>query len=230
MYNDLLYGIDVLSATLLVRSQRKPRLRKVHKQKIQLTRLQQEVLTGCLLGDAYLERVKPTHNARLIFDQSFPGHAYYLMMLYGIFYDLSSRNPKVNIRKPDKRTGNVYSSIAFKTVTLPCLNAWHSKFYQNGAKVVPTDIAELLTARALAYFIMDDGGKGSYGEMNLHTRSFTLTEVKLLQSALAANFQLRTRLIEKKRGQWIIVIPIKQVRSLRSIVLPYMHTSMLYKT
>ena len=48
---------------------------------------------------------------------------------------------------------------------------------------------------------MDDGGKGSYGEMNLHTRSFTYNDVCLLQQVLAENFKLRTRLIEKVPGQ-----------------------------
>lgn len=67
--------------------------------------------------------------------------------------------------------------------------------------MVPANIGELLTPRALAYFIMDDGGKGPYGEMNLHTRSFTLEDVQLLQQALADNFKLRTRLIEKTPGQ-----------------------------
>jgi hypothetical protein len=198
-----------------------------------LTPLQQDVLVGCMLGDAYIERAKSTHNARLRFDQTFPMHASYLMLLYGIFYDLTSKGPSLHIRKPDKRTGNVYSSLAFKTVTLPCLNIWHSLFYPLSRcldfKIVPPNIGELLTARALAYFIMDDGGKGSYGEMNLHTRLFTLEDVQLLQQALADNFKLRTRLIEKTPGQWIIVIPVGQVESLRSIVLPYMHSSMLYK-
>lgn len=50
-------------------------------------------------------------------------------------------------------------------------------------KVVPSIISELLTARALAFWIMDDGGKGSNGEMNLHTRAFTLSDVLLLKSA-----------------------------------------------
>ena len=76
---------------------------------------------------------------------------------------------------------------------------------------------------------MDDGGKGSYGEMILHTRSFSIEGVRLLQRALASNFFLRTRLIEKTPGQFVLVIPVIQVQSLRSIVLPYMHTSMLYK-
>lgn len=66
---------------------------------------------------------------------------------------------------------------------------------------MPDNIGDLLTARALAYFIMDDGGKGPYGETNLHTRSFTLEEVHMLQKVLYDNFQLRTRLIEKTPGQ-----------------------------
>lgn len=92
------------------------------KQAAQLTPLQQDGLVGTMLGDASIERAKPTHNGRLRFDQTFPMHASYLMLLYGIFYDLTSKGPSVHIRKPDKRTGNVYSSLAFKTMTLPCLN------------------------------------------------------------------------------------------------------------
>lgn len=216
---------------MVIKPKRKYPQRKVSaaKQGVKLTPLQQEVLVGTMLGDAMIERAKSTHNGRLRFDQTFPAHASYLMMLYGIFYDLTSSGPSLSVRSPDKRTGNVYSSLAFKTMTLPCLNDWHSLFYSSGKKVVPNNIGDLLTPRALAYFIMDDGGKGSYGEMNLHTRSFSIEGVRLLQKALADNFQLRTRLVEKTANQWVIVIPVKQVRSLQSIVLPYMHTSMLYK-
>lgn len=94
---------------------------------------------------------------------------------------------------------------------------------------MPDNLDRLLTARGLAYWIMDDGSKGSYGEMILHTRAFTLSDVNRLQAVLISVFALRTRLIEKTPGQWVIVIPIKQTTSLRSIVLPYMHPSMYYK-
>ena len=76
---------------------------------------------------------------------------------------------------------------------------------------------------------MDDGGKGSHNEMNLHTRKFTLSEVKLLQSVLSENFQLRTRRYEKTPGQWIIAIPLKQVHPLKHIVRHYMSRDMIYK-
>jgi hypothetical protein len=65
--------------------------------------------------------------------------------------------------------------------------------------------------------------------MILHTRSFTLQEVKLLQSVLQGKYQLRTRLVEKTPGQWVIVISVKQVHPLKDIVAPYMSRDMLYK-
>lgn len=102
-------------------------------------------------------------------------------------------------------------------------------FYVNGKKSVPHNIAELLTPTALAYWIMDDGGKTFYNQTVLYTNSFSLADVQLLQGALLSNFGLRTRLIEKRPGQWIIAIPVVQVTSLYSIVYPYMHESMLYK-
>lgn len=198
--------------------------------------MQKEILIGTLLGDACIERgarSKPNHNSRLRFDQTFPNHAFYLTSLYTHFKDLTSKCPSVTIRQPDKRTGKVYSTISFKTLAFPCLNTFQELFYsaqpKDSKKIVPDNIGELLTARALAYWIMDDGGKGSHGVMVLHTRSFTLTEVKLLQQVLLSNFNLTSRLSEKTPGQWVIILPVKQLTPLKDIVAPYMNVSMLYK-
>lgn len=65
--------------------------------------------------------------------------------------------------------------------------------------------------------------------MILHTRSFTLSDVQLLQYALTHNSGLRTRLIEKTPNKWVIVIPVKQERSLKDILALYMTSCMLYK-
>lgn len=196
---------------------------------ILLTPFQKEVLVGTLLGDASLERAKPTHNTRLRFDQTYPDHAPYLNELYNIFKDLTGTGPRVHVRKPDKRTGKVYSTIAFKTLRHPSLNQFQELFYKNGIKRVPINIAELLTPIGLAFWIMDDGYITHYGETILCTQSFSLDEVKLLQNTLLSNFKLRTRLIEKKKDQWLIAIPLRQIVKLHSIVGHYMHESMLYK-
>lgn len=76
---------------------------------------------------------------------------------------------------------------------------------------------------------MDDGGKTLQNQTVLHTRSFTKEEVIYIQNVLNKNFELVTRIEEKSKNQWIIYIPVKQVKSLKSIVGPYMHKSMLYK-
>jgi hypothetical protein len=129
------------------------RLTKAEKNLITLTPIQIEILIGCLLGDACLERRLVTHNARLRFDQTFPEHASYLMYLYSMFYYLTgSKGPSVNIRKPDPRTNKIYSSISFKTLLLPCLNFYHDLFYDPLlGKIIPSNIEDYLTPRSLAF-------------------------------------------------------------------------------
>ena len=76
---------------------------------------------------------------------------------------------------------------------------------------------------------MDDGGIDAFKATHLNTDSFSLNNIQLLQVALKENFNLRTRLIQKRKEQWAIVIPVRQIQSLASIVEPYMHPSMAYK-
>lgn len=207
----------------------KVRALKPGKKEVELTQHQKDVLVGTMLGDAHMSKDKEHHNPRVTFDQTFPMHASYLTVLYVIFMNLVGTPPRIVIRKADKRTGNVYSQIVFKTLAFPCLNVFYNMFYVNNIKVVPYNIGLLLNARALAYWIMDDGGKGSHGETILHTRSFTYAEVQLLQKVLMDNFQLSTRLSEKVAGQWVIIIPVKQKVPLKHIVSHHMCRSMLHK-
>jgi hypothetical protein len=51
-------------------------------------------------------------------------------------------------------------------------------------KIIPSNISEYLTEVSLAFWIMDDGGKTTYGDFLLHTNSYTLEEVELLVSVL----------------------------------------------
>ena len=76
---------------------------------------------------------------------------------------------------------------------------------------------------------MDDGGISVYKQTILHTRAYTYDDVNYIQSVLQKNFSLVTRLEEKKKGQWVIYIPLKQKISLKEIVGPYMIESMWYK-
>lgn len=52
-------------------------------------------------------------------------------------------------------------------------------FYPKGVKIVPTNIGDILTARSLAFWSMDDGSKARAAFL-LCTESFTLESVQLL--------------------------------------------------
>ena len=105
----------------------------------------------------------------------------------------------------------------------------YETFYVNGKKIIPANIAELLTPVSLAFWIMDDGGLRSNGTLNLHTDSYTLTEVNLLIDVLKRNFDINSRISIKRPGQWIIVIPKKEVPKVAELTIAHMHPSMLYK-
>jgi hypothetical protein len=59
--------------------------------------------------------------------------------------------PVINERKPDPRTGKVYKSMYWRTLSFFCLNKYHDLFYKNKTKVVPKNIQDLLTPRGLAH-------------------------------------------------------------------------------
>lgn len=119
------------------------------------------------------------------------------------------------LTRNNKKTGTVTESLYFRTLAMPCLNFYYDLFYKDKVKVIPKNLEEYLTARSLTFWIMDDGGKSVHNQTILHTRSFKKEEVEYLQTVLAQNFELRTRLEEKTQDQWIIYIPVRQKISLK---------------
>jgi hypothetical protein len=154
-----------------------------------LTPLQKEVIIDTLLGDASIERDKPTHNSRIRYDQTYPNHESYLLSIYEIFKKLVGTPPKIHIRQPNKRTNKIYSSIAFKTLRVKELNYYKELFYTydplgKKRKIVPNNISTLLTTRALAYWKMDDGSISTFKSAHLNTYNFTYEGIKILQDTL----------------------------------------------
>jgi hypothetical protein len=88
----------------IVSNLNKKRLSKSDKENLTLSEIQKETLIGVLLGDAHLSRPKPTHNTKLVLDQSNNLHKEYLLHLYDVFKSLTNTEPYVTNRKPDTRT------------------------------------------------------------------------------------------------------------------------------
>lgn len=92
---------------------------------------------------------------------------------------------------------------------------------------------------------MDDGGRGTGGQLILHTNSYKLEEVKDLIKVLKQKFELEcweinTRqppmevLVDprprgRKDDQWAILIPKRELPKIRELVTPYIHKSMVNK-
>ena len=112
---------------------------------------------------------------------------------------------------------------------LPWFNYLWELFYKDRVKIVPMNIGELLTLIGLAYWIMVDGGLGSNGEWILHTHSYTSSKFERLIKVLKDNFGIHSRIALKRAGQWIFVIPKREVHKVSNLVISHMHSSMLYK-
>ena len=116
-------------------------------------------------------------------------------------------------------------------MTFEAFNYYHDLFYCNNKKVVPDNIEELLTARSLAYWAMDDGHAERSGFI-FNTNCFTLKEVQLLIKALKNKFDLncsiqtckdlvnQPNLIYVKSDSWI---------KFKSLIEPYVIPHFKYK-
>lgn len=123
-----------------------------YKKDYNLTDIQKEALIGIILGDGFLERLKPTHNTRLRVEQSYPEKSEYLKSLYKLLEPLTAMEPTMLTRNNKKR-GTVTESLYFRTLAMPCLNFYYELFYKDKVKIIPINLEDLLTARGLAYWI-----------------------------------------------------------------------------
>jgi hypothetical protein len=112
-------------------------------------------------------------------DESFVIHIWNLFDSIGIVGAKASTRSRLN-----KRTGKTYSAYQFATFTLPffttLFNHWYHNVEGKNVKVLPSNIAELLTPVALAFWLSSDGSyQKDNGVVILCTDSFTADEVDL---------------------------------------------------
>lgn len=126
------------------------------------------------------------------------------------------------------RNGTQCFSLILWTSSLPFLTELHSLFYVSGIKCIPAEIVyELLTPIALAHWIQNDGTWQTSG-LGLCTHSFTIVDVVLLINVLIVRYGVDCTL-QMQNNQPRIYIRARSIPLLRSVVMPYMTESMLYK-
>lgn len=184
-----------------------------------LSKIQQAVLLGMLLGDGYLGI--NGNNCRLQVKHSLKQQLY-VDWLYSMFKNFVKTEPK--------RVG--INDYRFGTINHPFFTQYHKLFYPNGRiKIVPDNISELLkNPLALAVWYMDDGKRrpdcrGAF----LDTICFTKPDQILLMKCLEVNFGLRDLRLHWNGDGFHIYIPAKNANLFCNIVGKHIIPSMMYK-
>ncbi len=199
---------------------------------------------GLLLADGFLEKRKASHNTRLRVDHTYPTQEAYVKHLYEIFNPMCGKQPVISIRKPDKTTGKIYSSIAFKTYNLRSLNEYYTLFYKNTGdfhlsgqprykKIVASNIQDLLTPIGIAHWVMGDGYFTKDKTVVLCTESFSKHEIELLVNALQTKFAIAAGVLKRvsssEKSGLRIRISKKSMQRFIALITPFFIPEFYYK-
>ncbi len=202
------------------------KLLEEYKKTLKLSAKQKEVLIGLLLGDGHIELSPNGKSARLKVEYSVK-NSDYVEFLYEIFKNLVRMKPRT---RTVKGFGKNFDRVGFTTLSLPEFLKFRDLFYRGKTKIVPSNMAKLLTNIGLAIWFMDDGSyksKECKGKL-LCTHNFTDNEIALLCQVLDHNFGLRAIPRRQKDGTEIYIRASSYER-LKTILSPFMVKSFLYK-
>lgn len=188
-----------------------------------------EILIGILLGDAHISRRSSNANSRLIYTQTAVLHKAYFDYVFSFFLPFCVKDyiPQSKVVR-DNRTKKIYSAISFTTMQLPCFNEFKEMFYELNIKKIPDNIQEILTARGLAFWLMDDGSKHGDG-LHISVYSFSKADVDKLMFTLQDKFNLRCSIHYNRDNKPRIYIFKESMDTLINLVRPYFIKEMLYK-
>lgn len=110
-----------------------------------------EIIIGCLLGDAHIRRTG-LNKAYITFEQSILRKEY-LLFIYLFFNNLNfTLKAPTEYQRTDNRYNKLNTSIYFRTQSLEIFKLFADLFLnKEGHKIIPTNIGEYLTYRALAF-------------------------------------------------------------------------------
>lgn len=203
---------------------------------LQLTQEQWEASIGLMLGDASLQTQNKRASARKTFRMKFEWsekNKAYIDHVYNLFDEWVISEPHKKERFSPQ--GNLVTNYGFQTISHKAFNPLAELFLSENKKgVSPFLIKDNLTARGLAYWFMDDGGKLDYNKSSknksivLNTQSFLDQEVQMMATELNQKFKLECSLRTNK-GKKIIVIDSQSYSQFRELIDPYMLDEMNYK-
>lgn len=204
-----------------------------------LTQTEKDIIVGTILGDGHIKKIN--NSVRLTY--GYANNTYAEFVLQHLKRLSNYAKPRVS-KSLDLRYNKERIAYRFTLVNNPSLiifgNLFLKPFEKNGKisylKVVPgfDILCDLISPRALAFWIMDDGQEVKRGGITLCTDNFSYGEVLVLKSVLETKYKFACT-IHKKLNKtktkiyYRIYISAKELPLLSSLIKEYMCPSMLYK-
>ena len=188
------------------------------------TEKQKAIIIGMILGDGCLCDNWSKTNSRLIVSHSIDQSEY----IWWKYHELKS-----HILTPP-RYYERNRSLTIRTISHPEITKFREVFYAQKRKIVPQNIAKLITnPLVLAVWFMDDGNNtqrnGKSCGYHINTQSFTHKENKLLAESLRKIYGTEATL-ERNHEKYRLAVWKKDSREkIRNLTQPHILKDMLYK-
>ncbi len=191
-----------------------------------LSQEQRDIIVGTTLGDGHLVTGNNGRTFSLKIEHSINQKEY----VDWLFLKLGSLVRTAPHIKRQTVKGKVYLKYYFNTLGLPVLQEYGQRFYVQHKKVVPKDIAELVTPLSLAVWFMDDGScKSRFHKARiLNTQGFDDCDLQILREMLTQKFNIATTLRNQREGKQIY-IPSLEIDKFIDLIKPFIVPSMEYK-
>ena len=216
--NDVLHHIDIL----LNKDTNSSKNKRIINEYVELTKTQEEILYGSLLGDMSISKTKNSYRPSI----SHGGQ----QELYFDYKCKEFKNllGKINKSKRfDKRTKKYYNKYSVKFLANQVYEKFYNSLYKNGTKSVTQEWLDKITPLGLAIWFMDDGSNCG----TIATNCFIKEECFLIQKWLKSKYNIETTLQKQRKEniQYVIYIKTNSRKLFYNTIIKYVIPSMLYK-
>lgn len=162
----------------------------------ELTLEQEQFVFAKLIGDGCI--TKSRHHAEYHFEFSHEEKQRdYAVECADILKDFGTYSEKTRSRDPRLYKKHTWVECCFKSIHNKDFTRIYRYFYENGKKVINSEILSMIDEKGLAIWYQDDGHKDKNSKAGyLNTHSFTLEENQLIVNWLQSKFSIKANTVK----------------------------------
>ncbi|MCD4666509.1 hypothetical protein K8R47_01715 [archaeon] len=194
------------------------------RQNIKLTKKEDQMILGGLMGDLYCRIQRTCKNANI------EGAHCKKQEKYLLWKVKSLNSLSFNLRR--LKEGYLF----FESRVYPCLNYYYNLFYKNGKKEISKNILNKIDEFGLSIWYMDDGCYNRRGKScNIHTNGFSYEENLIIKKWFETRWKIYPKITGIKKVDYpgkvwyFLRFNVNDTKKIIEIVKDYIHPSMRYK-